>query len=135
MIVPKKRWFRFSLRTLFVAVTAIAVGIGVVFWARSWAAQRRQFLNDAFVSTARSDLHFAPLPLLLLGETGYVEIRIGFAGTFDAPLSAEQKHQVELARRLFPEANVDGAVVVATGDVTSSPELRRSLETRLPGAR
>lgn len=43
---PKRRWFRFSLRTLFVALTAIAILLGWVAWRLERARQDQRVLAD-----------------------------------------------------------------------------------------
>jgi hypothetical protein len=45
---PKRRWLRFSLRTLFVLVTIIGVGAGWVTYQLNWIRERhkwREWLN------------------------------------------------------------------------------------------
>jgi hypothetical protein len=45
---PKRRWFRFSLRTLFLLVTIIGVGYGIFLFQRDarLVIQRRQFIAE-----------------------------------------------------------------------------------------
>jgi hypothetical protein len=53
---PRRHWFRFSLRTLFIVVTALAIPLGWVTW-------QRQFVQDrlAMWSWLRShDAYFVP---------------------------------------------------------------------------
>jgi len=73
---PKRRWFRFSLRTLFVVVTVFAVwlgwnvnivqqrraartrskphSIGVVEWAHATTAQDREYIDPRIAAIAKS---------------------------------------------------------------------------------
>jgi hypothetical protein len=107
---PKRRWFQFSLRTLFVVITVTAIGCAALR-AHNWSVRRQTFLESgACLASSHTDDHHAPLPLRLMGEQGYLEIRVGLIGTFDVPLSAEQENEVERIRQLFPEAQVDGHV-------------------------
>ncbi len=41
---PKRRWFRFSLWTLFVLVTIIGVGAGWVLYQLNWIRQRHELI-------------------------------------------------------------------------------------------
>ena len=98
VLPARRRWIRYSLRTLFVLVTLVCVYLG---WAMNWIRQRREFLNRhdvtsyiSYVSYAYSS-NRAPAPLRLLGEEG-----IGLL--FFSGSDEEMKE----AERLFPEAKV-----------------------------
>ena len=116
-VVPKRRWFRFSLRTLFVIVTLVALWLG---YELNWIRERRKFLNapGVFESTSIDTLgpNFvippplvppprAPGMLRLFGERGVVAIEIPIERQlFDESLSSDCYKEVQRARRLFPEA-------------------------------
>jgi hypothetical protein len=91
---PKRRWFRFGLRTLFVLVTVIGAWLGYHF---NWIRERHKLIGlYGLVSLAwRSDLQppDIPISLRLLGEHRVNAVR--------AP-----KSEAEHAHRLFPEAEV-----------------------------
>ena len=46
MNAPRRRWFSFSLRTLFVVVTIAAIAGGWVMYQVSWIRQRRTMLDE-----------------------------------------------------------------------------------------
>ena len=91
--IPKRRWFRFSLRTLFVLVTIIGAWLG---YQLNWIRQRHEFLAARYRTIPaawRSDLKppEPPWQLRLLGEH-----RVNCL--------AVPKSQGPRARDLFPEA-------------------------------
>jgi hypothetical protein len=91
----KRRWFRFSLRTLFVVTTIIGVCAGWVLYQLNWIRQRHDFTaRYSWIGWAwRPDVEppDAPLSLRLFGETRMTAIR--------TPESlAEHAHE------LFPES-------------------------------
>ncbi len=123
---PKSRWFRFSLRTLFVAVTVVGCGLG---YGLNWMRQRHDFLRQRDVSYSNTDIWIgtelasitAPWPLRLLGENGYPTINLHLidderAESFswhwtdyesaERTLKPHERGQVNHARRLFPESQV-----------------------------
>jgi len=106
---PKRRWFRFSLRTLFVVVTVFACWLGYEMY---WIRQRQIVVGDPQVQNTRYHLgvtiygkprqrhirrmySVAPWPLNWLGEPGYCDVVLK-KGTSDG--------EVARVRRLFPEA-------------------------------
>ena len=67
---PKRRWFRFSLRTLFVLVTITSVTAW--WWTRqlNWVRERHKFLATLSVDWGGERLYFTP------SETG-LQSRLG----------------------------------------------------------
>jgi hypothetical protein len=68
---PKRRWFRFSLRMLFVLVTLVGVVAGWVAYQLNWIRQRREFSNSHHIGIIvwQSGLDTkAPWSLKLFGE-------------------------------------------------------------------
>lgn len=106
---PKRRWFRWSLRTLFVVVTLVCCWLG---YAIPWIKQRHAFLaqpginidniNDSPPATLNRWGNnwpvFAPGGLWLLGEHGFVSVWL-------PPNFWTPEREAEAAR-LFPEAVV-----------------------------
>jgi hypothetical protein len=93
---PRRRRFRFGLRTLFFLVTLVAVWMG---WSFNWIRQRREFVRPgnelgAVVSTGSVR---APGLLWLFGEQGAQVVL----------LFTDNESDFERARRLFPEAHVE----------------------------
>jgi hypothetical protein len=60
---PERRWFRFSLRTLFIAVTVIAVTTASIAWAvKTWLLPMDIFVHDTYLVI---DWHVLVLPAAL----------------------------------------------------------------------
>jgi hypothetical protein len=89
---PKRRWFRFSLRTLFLLVTIVGVGVSWVVHQLNWIRERHEFLNRHPQFYGEPDRK-CPWPLKLFGERTYEVLTV--------PSSAEQA-----AKRLFPESQI-----------------------------
>jgi len=102
---PRRRWFRFSLRTFFVVLTIFGVWLGVQV---KWIRDR----NDVFVDARDANNVFyleddrkqgkTPWCLKLFGEPGYIRIEID-------PALSEERSADERRRLgpLFPEAEFD----------------------------
>ncbi len=116
---PRRRWLSFSLRTLFVVVTALAAAISIANWISSNAklvAERREILgrmksegtgvdvvdseSTFFLIAGREIGPVAPLPWVrkMLGDKRVAVIRLGkVRPKFD---------DLCRARKAFPEATV-----------------------------
>lgn len=97
---PSRRRFRFSLWTLLVVMTFCCCWLGFQL---NWIRQRRAFEARAGVEayvTVKKGLFNAPGLLQFFGEAGRATIVLHFPAD---PTPAEM-HDVQLARRLFPEA-------------------------------
>ena len=111
---PKRRWFRFSLRTLFVLVTIIGVGYGIFLFQKdaSLVHQRRQFVakleedSKHLKGFSSSSAELSPLKnpdrtlsptRRYLGDHNYSRIVL--------PISYSQT-DVDQAVALFPEAEI-----------------------------
>ena len=96
---PHRRWFRFSLRTLFVLMTVLGAGLGWLGVQLKWIRDRHQALekwdNDQHVVNAYEPLSDveAPWSLRLFGEFGVDGITV-------------EQNQVSEYQKLFPEAEV-----------------------------
>jgi hypothetical protein len=125
MLLNKRRWFRFSLRTLFVVVTVFACWLG---YELNWIRQRHAFVarqnalvierfNERYagmVSYQLSITKHAPFPLWLMGEKGIVCFPVLCVRTKDTvpfDRSWDDYPESREARRLFPEAKIVGGVV------------------------
>jgi hypothetical protein len=102
----RRRWFRFSPRTMLVLVTLVCVYLG---WAMNWKRQRREFLSRPDVIDYNEYMHgpnvahqgqSAPLLLRILPEQGIAMIVLG-DGTEEVSAYTYQK-----ARSLFPESSI-----------------------------
>jgi hypothetical protein len=93
-IKPKRRRFRFSLRTLFVLVTITGIVSGWMAYQLNWIRERHDFLNR-HPQTYIYPLPGAkcPWPLKLFREDAWPELIV--------PVSADQA-----AKRLFPESRI-----------------------------
>ena len=113
----KRRWLRFSLRTLFVLVTLFCVWLG---YSLNWIRQRRQELvwarshGQVFLDGISKNCYTpkgqaielvdnpAPWQIRILGERGVWVIYIQTPSKPDA----EFVQHVQSIKRLFPEARV-----------------------------
>jgi hypothetical protein len=86
----KRRWYQFSLRTMFVLVVVVSIPMAWVGFQFNWIRQRRQWLRGHAHTTVDPPTPI-PASLAIFGETG-VQSTWYFPGE-----EAE-------ARRLFPEA-------------------------------
>ena len=115
---PRRRWFAFRLRTLFVLVAVASIPLSWVGYSLNWVRDRKRALAETpmFPSGGCMTLGWrtttAPGWLWLMGETGRDRIE-----TLGA-----QPAQVERLKRLFPEAQV----------VNFPPMKRWSRPPRLP---
>jgi hypothetical protein len=115
MDVPKpRRWFRFSLRTMFVLVTVFCVWLGCSL---NWIRQRREEIKSGrafdssqmqmcFQRSAETPTWRAPALLRFFGERGYFSL-----GTQDFQTNEECLAEAVRVRRLFPEAIIYYSVV------------------------
>jgi hypothetical protein len=124
---PKRRWFRFSLRTLFVAVTVFGCWLG---YQMNWIRQRhvvlkQQNVGKYFDTQGEDPLQAypfpiavanpinAPWPLWMLGQRGVARIDIIFTGSDVRNLNALEESEWLRVKRLFPEAEVTAGVYPA----------------------
>jgi hypothetical protein len=95
-IKPKRRWFKFSLRTLFVLVTIIGVGTVYAINLARWMEQR-----DEFIRTHRMSGSLKQIPPLDVPE----RIHSGVLRRFSGPVGLEAKEsEFAKAKGLFPDA-------------------------------
>ena len=112
---PKRRWFRFSLRTLFVAVTVFGCWLGYYL---NWVRQRHALLDEPNVTASFLPRQLAAsLALRLLGERGAKSVFLHYSW-LSPTLSESDEAQRNLASRLFPEATIQ----VQTGTVDFSDD-------------
>jgi hypothetical protein len=95
---------RFSLRTLFVAVTLCAIFLG---WQMRWIKQRREYLKEhpgAYREPDTTDKPAtAPMLLWLWGEPAQTRLSVELPGSKDRKLFNPGPEAEEI-RKLFPEA-------------------------------
>lgn len=119
---PKRRWFRFSLRTLFVVVTVFCSWLG---YELNWIRERHELLaRQKAIAVGSEEIALptcglswlwvppkvdrAPSPLWIFGEQPITNLEITQIVDDDVlnqPQIAEQR-EFELAHSLFPEAIV-----------------------------
>lgn len=88
---PTKRRWSYSLRTLFVVVTLVAIWLG---WSVNWIRQRHEYLEQAYSHGSGVP---APMVLRLLGESGSPVI---------VPQGDATDAEMDYAAKLFPEAEI-----------------------------
>ena len=109
MIPAPRRWFSFSLRTMFVVVRVFACWLG---YELNWIRQRHEALDkDGFTSEAppaSADFVTAPGWLWLFGERGYDTIWFKVPNDERDGMELNPAEVAEVARvsRLFPEAEI-----------------------------
>ncbi len=95
-----RRWFSFSLRTMFILLTAVCVWVG---YQVNWVRQRREFMgklptNNIAYQEDLSHQVQAPGMLWLFGEAGKHRFR-----SVNTPDSDPETKQIRI---LFPEAEI-----------------------------
>jgi hypothetical protein len=107
---PKRRWFRFSLRTLFVLVTIVGIAAGWVRYQTNWVQQRREFLNALAAERDAGDEQFnrvgaMELPPAEPNPIPFVRKILGDRPYFDVVLPERYGQDlIDRANGLFPEA-------------------------------
>jgi hypothetical protein len=106
----RRRWSRFSLRALFVVVTAVCIWLG---YHLNWIRQRHACLAEQEAAAANSvniprTVGEAPLPLRLLGEGGIA--RLPLYVVVDKSKNQDRDtilpEAIHSASRLFPESRL-----------------------------
>ncbi len=97
---PNRRWLRYSLETLFVAVTVLACWLG---YELNWIHQRREALASGIVRFPIDGVHeeLPPWQLRLLGERNSTPDDLLLP--FDIP-------DPSASNRCFPSVRFDGTV-------------------------
>src|SRR5580704_6804290 len=97
---PKRRWFRYSLRTLFVVVMVAAGYCGWREWCLKWISARYEVLNTRSVEYICGDCGgiplgpHAPWPLRFFGENGCETLAVAFQGNDpNARLTTDQERE------------------------------------------
>ena len=112
---PRRRWFKFSLRTMFVVVTVLAVCLGWLARELDWLQQRRAIIghrlpkSDVSLELAQFHATFPRVPggLWLFGERSYYRLLLQFRSKHGkADLTADEQASLEHIHRLFPEAGI-----------------------------
>src|SRR5690349_735410 len=75
---PRRRWYRFSLRTMLVMTTLACVLSGYLGWVMNWKRQRREFIarpgilaeSNWFVLLGGEKRKSAPWPLRIVSVEG-----------------------------------------------------------------
>ena len=113
----KRRWFQFSLRSLMIVVTLLAVPLGYVGWHVKTVRTRKAFqerleLQGGWVYVASDSRRFAwhPAPIGSL-ELPWIRQHLGdeAAIVVYVPTGDEYNEDYAEASRLFPEASIERA--------------------------
>ena len=92
-----RRWFSFSLRTLFVVITVGCVAIAWFIYQLDWIQRRHSAFQWSPVLVAGRGATQAPWTLRLFGEEGSLEI---------VTMHPEGSPEIATLKALFPEASV-----------------------------
>jgi hypothetical protein len=115
---PRRRWFRFTLRTMFLLVTLFSVWLGWQTWLVRERSAMRKWLeeNDGLVSPTMqfSDPDIKPITFEKVNTLPFWRRWLGDQSiatvTFSVfPWPAED---IERAKRLFPEAKITSKLVI-----------------------
>ena len=135
-LVPKRRWFRFSLRMLFAAVTVLAIWLG---WQVRWIHQRDEFQawlksQEEFAAAHEHEFvqstgeHFSiPKPsrghwlLWIFGKDEVKTLALTFVVDDLAELPPRRDEALVKAAELFPEAAIVVINVHHHAPQTASP--------------
>ena len=137
MTAPKRRWFAYSLRTLFVVITVLGCWLGYEW---NWIRQRHEMLakpeaciiEGSTISTSLAIMKAqwnaeglepasAPGLLWLFGEQGVTELRV-FIRDVDDFQHCETCAVTMRASRLFPESRLSFAWGQVTDPKGNHPE-------------
>lgn len=124
MTAPKRRWFRFGLRTMFVVVTVFACWLG---YQLNWIRQRHAFLARKDIIVQHSSAYYpydAPTSLRVFGESGQAVLNVIIVDDVRAAscpnfgdrmklLTSREAADVETAARLFPEATSVAGMILS----------------------
>jgi hypothetical protein len=115
---PRRRWYQFSLRAMFVLVTLVAAFLA---YQLNWIRQRHRFLvfvdcnNHNQVlgewirpkTPANSKTLRAPRLLWLFGEPYQSQIVVSIDNADPAAAGEDAQERMQTAKRLFPEATIN----------------------------
>lgn len=103
-VPPLRRWYQFSLRTMFVVVFVASIPLAWVGYHLNWIRERHEFLVPKDPAVGLTYERYVwdagnrpPWQLALFGEKGIQRIKV-------IPTDREQ---VDRVRALFPEAIVE----------------------------
>jgi hypothetical protein len=99
---PKRRWNQFSLRTLLIGVTLLAVACAYVAWQARIVKQRRNQIE------ARSSPRIAIYRGKRTPPNGPNWLRLAFGDVPVQWISSRNAANADMLRELFPEGIVDG---------------------------
>jgi hypothetical protein len=124
--LPKRRWFQWSLRTLFIVVTVMGILVAWTIHDLNWIRERHSFEDAGRVvkKIDPSTLITAPGMLWLFGEKGHRDVIFyinltGRPSDADANVRDTDLHQEMLqAKSLFPEATISVARIFSLLDPT-----------------
>lgn len=102
MTAPKRRWFRFSLRALLLALMLFAFCLCWLAYQLNWIRQRRAALVERNASTKLQAE--APGMLGLFGEPGFEWIGVSFPPRAGWGITDSEQEEIARLQRLFPEA-------------------------------
>lgn len=100
---PGRRWFRYSLRTFFILLSAVGVWLGMQV---KWKRDRQDFFRERHLEIKEvggGGIIRAPFSLRLVGESGRKDIAIFFQ---KRSTDAQRQAVLQRVRLLFPEAVV-----------------------------
>jgi hypothetical protein len=126
--LPRRRWFQFGLRTMFVVVTLFAMALAWVGYSLNWVRQRQRFLSDPRMCVVAEQGKNCWGLLWLFGESSFSKVSLAT----HSKLPHATEDDVTLARRLFPEATVGSKLFGSSRDEDIEEVYRtRSIDIQL----
>jgi hypothetical protein len=110
MTIPPRRW-SYSLRTVFVVVTAVCLLVGWLTMQMKWARERREALE--WLEAQKNSWYAPPLPRAKFQADAPLGVRLfGGEGIVSIGMDVDQfsrpvPYSPERLRHLFPEGRVD----------------------------
>jgi len=112
MTSPRRRWFRYSLRTLFVFLTLSSVAFVWIAKQMTWIRERHEalrlhawFCKEATWTECVSTEPHAPWQVRIFGERGVSEVTVILDSWEET--DSEFNAKIERTKKLFPEATIN----------------------------
>ena len=125
MTAPRRRWFRFSLRTMLVVVAGVAVPLACIGYQLNWIRQRHEVLkNSNSFYQLRADLKSAEESGAVIDESRFANFDFEFIHAVQADPCGKGGVPAPFLLRLFGETGQE-VIMFPDGTKQSDPEFQR----------